>query len=131
MIDSILDDVKKALGVDGQTAFDPDIIMHINSTFTTLYQLGVGPVGGFMITDSTETWDQFLGGDILLNSVKTYLYMKVRMLFDPPSTAYLVTSYEKMILEAEWRLEVLKSPVNPAITVTDPIIEIVFNGGEP
>ena len=105
--DSILDLTKKALGLDAEyDVFDMDIIMFINNAFSTLHQVGLGKSDGFFITDNTQTWPDFLGGRNDLEMAKTYVYMKTRMLFDPPPTSYLVTAYEKMILETEWRISV-------------------------
>lgn len=106
-MDSILDSVKKVLGVDPTyTVFDTDIIMHINSALSVITQLGIGPAQGYMIEDDTSTWTSFLGSDVRLNPVKTVVYLRVRMLFDPPQTSYLVTALEKQIQELEWRLNV-------------------------
>lgn len=105
--DSILESVKKALGLTEEYAvFDPEIIMYINSTFSTLTQLGVGPEEGFAIEDNTSKWDTFLQGDKRLNSVKSYMYLKVRLIFDPPATSYLISAFEKQAQELEWRLNV-------------------------
>lgn len=104
---SILNSTKKALQLDPEyDVFDLDLLMHINSVFTTLAQLGVGPAEGFQIEDDSATWDTFLGADPKLNQVKTYVYLRVRMLFDPPQTGFLMTSYEKQIEQLEWRLNV-------------------------
>lgn len=103
--DSILDSVKKVLGLSPDyDVFDVDIIMHINSVFSTLHDLGIGPDDGFEIEDDVAGWSSFLGDDKVLNRVKTYVTLKVRMLFDPPSTAHLTAAYEKQIAELEWRL---------------------------
>lgn len=105
--DSILDLTKKALGLDAEyDVYDMDITMFINDAFSTLHQIGLGKSDGFSITDSSQTWTEFLGGRKDLDMAKTYVYMKVRMLFDPPPTSYLVTAYEKMIKETEWRINV-------------------------
>ena len=105
--DSILDLTKKSLGLDAEyDVFDMDLVMFINDAFSTLHQIGLGKSDGFFIVDSTQTWAEFLGGRNDLNMAKTYVYMKVRMLFDPPPTSYLVTAYEKSIKEAEWRINV-------------------------
>lgn len=104
---SILTSTKKILGLDeSYTAFDLDVITHINSVFTTLHQLGIGPVEGFMIEDSAPIWADFLGDDPRLNAVKTYVYLRVRLLFDPPATSFTITAFEKQIQELEWRLNV-------------------------
>lgn len=105
MTDSILDSVKKVLGLDAAyTAFDPDLVMHINSAISTLTQLGIGPDTGFSITGKDETWATFLGTDARLNSVKSCLYLRVRMLFDPPNTSYMIEAMNNQIREFEWRL---------------------------
>jgi len=109
MTESILTSTKKNLGIEeSYTAFDPDIILHINSVFSTLNQLGIGPIDGFAIDDATAVWSDFLEGDLRLNSVKTYIYLRVRMLFDPPTTGYFVGAVQKQIEELEWRLNVVR-----------------------
>lgn len=101
---SILNDVKETLGiVPADTAFDNIITIHINSVFTTLTQLGVGPIEGFMITGASEEWDAFYE-DQRLNAVKSYVFLRVKLLFDPPQTGFVTSSYERQILEMEWRL---------------------------
>lgn len=116
-MDSILDSVKKNLGLDSEyTPFDPDILMYINSTFSTLNQLGIGPEDGFAIEDNTTTWDAFIDNDLKLNSVKTYISLKVRMLFDPPQTSFLIEALNKQAEELEWRISTKRegeSWVNP------------------
>ena len=107
MEQSILNSTKKILGIaEDYTVFDLDIITHINTAFSTLAQLGVGPSAGFMIDDAAEEWDEFFGEipDFQYNSVKSYVFLKVRQLFDPPQTSYLITATEKQIEELEWRL---------------------------
>jgi hypothetical protein len=107
MDDSILQSVKKVLNLAADyEAFDMDVLMHINSVFSTLNQLGVGPAPGFMIQDGGQTWSEFIGSDPRLNHVKTYVYLRVRLLFDPPSTGYHVTAMKQQIEELEWRLNV-------------------------
>lgn len=105
MNDSILDTTKKALGIDpSYTQFDPDIIMHINSVFTVLNQLGAGPEGGYLITDRTNEWSEFIGNTNKLELIKSYMFLKVRLLFDPPATGSVMESYNKLISEFEWRI---------------------------
>ena len=107
MEQSILTSTKKILGIaEDYTVFDLDIITHINTAFSTLAQLGVGPPAGFMIDDHTYMWEDFLGEtpDFQNNSVKSYVFLKVRQLFDPPQTSYLIAATEKQIQELEWRL---------------------------
>lgn len=135
MADSILNSTKKVLGVDASyTAFDTDILMHINTVFSTLHQLGIGPVDGYMIEDATPTWDAFLGGDVRINSVKTYVYLKVRLLFDPPTTSYLIESLSKQAQELEWRLNVVRegdSWVDPNPPTVPADEDLVLDGGQP
>jgi hypothetical protein len=107
MEQSILTSTKKVLGItEDYTVFDLDIITHINSAFSTLTQLGVGPAEGFMIEDASATWDTFIAEDFQYNSVKSYVFLKVRQLFDPPQTSYLISAVERQIQELEWRLNV-------------------------
>ena len=102
---SILTAIKKTLGIEpSYTAFDEDVLMHVNSVFSTLTQLGIGPTNGFEITDDSATWDQLLGTDLRLNAVKSYVYLRVRLLFDPPTTSYLIESMNTQRQELEWRL---------------------------
>jgi hypothetical protein len=105
--DSILEGTKKILGIGADyTAFDHDIITHINSVFFTLNQLGIGPDPGFMIEDDSSEWSEFIGDDLRLNAIKTYVYLRVRLLFDPPTTSYLITAMKEQREELEWRLNV-------------------------
>ena len=107
--DSILDSVKKVVSIAPEyDAFDPDIIMHINSVFFTLHQLGIGPEDGFAIEDEHDMWDTFLEDKLLLNSVKSYIYLRVRMLFDPPPNSFTQASMKEQIQEFEWRLSVYR-----------------------
>lgn len=105
--ESILDSIKKLVGLDKDyDVFDTDIVMHINSAFFTLNQLGVGPPGGYSVTSDVETWDAFIGNDTRLNAVKSYVYLRVRLLFDPPANSFGISAMEKQVLEYEWRLNV-------------------------
>lgn len=105
MEQSILKSTKKVLSLaDDYDVFDEVVIMHINTAFSTLTQLGVGPENGFAIVDDTAEWSAFYEGDDRLNSIKSYVYLKVRQLFDPPQTSYLVSAMEKAITELEWRM---------------------------
>ena len=102
----ILDDVKHVLGIPtGVTAFDTDVKMHVNSTFGTLHQLGLGPDAGFEVVDGTEEWSAFTD-DITLNSVKSYMYRKVRLIFDPPKSGFEMAAMERQIEELTYRLHV-------------------------
>jgi hypothetical protein len=105
---SILIGTKKILGLaEDYTAFDHDVTTHINTAFSTLTQLGVGPAEGFMIEDETAVWTDFITDtDLQYNTVKTYVYLRVRMLFDPPSTSFVITALNEQIKELEWRLNV-------------------------
>lgn len=103
---SILNSVKKAIGITPEyDVFDPDIIMHINSVFMILAQMGVGSAKGFRIEDSTTEWTDFLSNeDENFESVKSYICMKVRLLFDPPSSSTHMECIKQLISEFEWRL---------------------------
>lgn len=106
-MDSILTSVKKLLGITEEcTDFDMDIIMHVNSVFMLLTQLGVGPSEGFIIEDDSATWDEFFVDAIQLQAVKSYIFMKVKLLFDPPASSAVADSYNRLINEFEWRLNV-------------------------
>lgn len=119
-VDSILATTKKALGIqDDYTEFDVDITNHINSVFSTLTQLGIGPDDGYEISTSTSVWNDFITDKKWLNVVRSYMYLRVRLLFDPPATSFALDSLNAQRLEAEWRLS-LYSP--PAVYVTDPIV---------
>lgn len=107
--ESILNSTKKILSVaPDDTSFDLDIITHINSVFNTLHDLGIGPSEGFEISSEAETWASFLGPGTLFNSVKTYIYLRVRLLFDPPNNSFNLNSMQEQIKEHEWRLNVRK-----------------------
>ena len=102
---SILTSIKKLLGVaEDYVEFDEDIMTHINSVFLNLTQLGVGPEEGFMIEDNTAVWEDFINDSIQLQAVKTYVYLKVKLLFDPPLSSSVTESINRMIAELEWRL---------------------------
>jgi hypothetical protein len=123
---SILTSTKKTLNLaEEYTVFDPDVIMYINSTFSTLWQLGVGPTQGYMIEDKEATWDAFLGSDPRLNDIKTYVYLRVRMLFDPPTTGYHVEAMQQQIKELEWRINARREdtewidPIPPVIVIIE------------
>lgn len=106
---SILTSIKKSLGIEeGYTAFDPDIVMYINTALSTLNQLGIGPVDGFQITDKTATWESLIGTDPRLNFVQTYVLLKVRLLFDPPATSFAIDAIKTQITEYEWRINVFR-----------------------
>ena len=106
MNESILTSVKMGVGgiIEMDESFDDDIILHINTTLAELVQLGVGPKDGFEINDKTATWQDFIGDDKLLNMVKTYTVLNVRMLFDPPSSGTAAKSFEQQIDKLGWRI---------------------------
>lgn len=111
MDQSILNTIKKMLGLDSSyDVFDTDVIIHINSVFSTLAQLGVGPKNGFRISGESEVWSDFIGEDADLESVKTYIYLKVKMLFDPPANSFVMKAMEDSCKEYEWRLNVAVDP---------------------
>lgn len=108
VINSILDSIKKKLGLFPEvvTEFDPDIIDAINMAFNVLTQLGVGPIEGFSINGNEETWDMFIT-DERANLVKTYVYIKTKLIFDPPQSSYAITALQEQAKEYEWRLNIL------------------------
>lgn len=107
-MDSILTSIKKLLGItEEHTNFDADIIAHINSVFADLAQMGVGPSNGFTIWDSSAIWDDFISDSLLLQSVKSYMYLRVKILFDAASMgSSTMASYERQIAQWEWRLNI-------------------------
>jgi hypothetical protein len=129
---SILKSTKKNLGITAaDTSFDLDIITHINTSFSTLTQLGVGPPTGFMIEDDSSVWEDFVGTDLELNSVKTYIYLKTKSLFDPPQTSYLLGAMKDQIRELEWRLNAHREETqwvdpDPPVVLED---EVLLDGG--
>lgn len=111
---SILDSIKKLLGLEPDyTAFDQDIIIHINSVFSLLHQIGASPVDGVTISDNTAPWSMFIGDRANVQLVKTYTYLKVRLWFDPPSTSFALDSLKEQVREMEWRLSIMEIKFNP------------------
>ena len=104
--ESILTSIKKLLGLNkDDKSFDTDIIIHINSAFATLNQLGVGKKAGFSISDDSATWESIFGNNVTLNGfIKTYVYLKIRLVFDPPTNSSVVESIKQSINEYEWRI---------------------------
>lgn len=109
--EKILSSIKKLLGLnDSVTVFDTDIVIHINTVFASLAQMGVGPKNsdgeniGFKISTGNEVWGDFTANDILVENVKTYIYIKVKMVFDPPTSSALIDAYNAQAKELEWRL---------------------------
>ena len=104
---SILSSIKKLLGIgEDYTNFDTDIILHINTTFMVLHQLGVGPQEGFSITGKKEKWDDFIDEEDNLEAVKSYIHLKVKLIFDPPTHGPTLEALKESIKELEWRLNV-------------------------
>lgn len=118
-MESILISIKKLLGImPDYTNFDDDIIIHINTAFAMLNQLGVGPKGGFMIVDENSAWEEYTT-EKNLNMVKTYIYLKVRLLFDPPTSSVLVESINRSIAELEWRIFLEGDPKSEPVTPSE------------
>lgn len=106
-MESILTSIKKLLGIaEDYTQFDPDIIIHINTALMNLNQIGVGPVEGFSIEDATSIWTDFVSDMSKIEGVKTYVYLKVKLVFDPPLSSAVIESYNRTIEQLEWRLNV-------------------------
>lgn len=106
-MESILTSIKKLLGIaEEDTNFDQDLIVHINSVFMILTQLGVGPSKGFSIKDENDVWSDFIPEQSSLEAVKSYVCMKVRLMFDPPLSSAVADAINRNISELEWRLNV-------------------------
>lgn len=126
MEESILKSTKKILNVAiDDPSFDLDIITHINNAFSNLHDIGIGPEDGFVIEGEDEEWTDFLEGDkVKLSKVKTVVYVKTRLAFDPPTSGFLLTALEGQLKEAEWRLNVNREQEdwvdpNPLVIVDD------------
>lgn len=129
--DSILNSTKKVLGIEAEyDVFDVDILMHINTVFGTLNQLGVGPEDGFEIEDASTGWSEYLGGDKRLNPVKTYMVQRVRLEFDPPTTSFAIEAIKNRVQELEWRLNVVVDNVISQELVTNQTVYLL-NDSEP
>lgn len=112
-MESILTSIKKLLGISEEdTNFDTDIIIHINSVLMILNQLGVGPPEGFSIEDASADWSDFVQDTSKIESIKTYVYMKVKLIFDPPLSSSAVESMKQIISELEWRLQLAVDPID-------------------
>lgn len=110
-MDSILTSIKKMLGIaEEYEHFDMDLIIHINSALSILTQLGVGPSRGFSIQDKYATWEDFIPAGANLESVKSYVYLKVRLLFDPPANSSVIESTNRLLSELEFRINVEVDP---------------------
>ena len=106
-MESRLTSLKKRLGVEEDyTQFDVDIIIHINSVLMVLNQMGVGPALGFAISSKSQTWTNYLGTNTNIEAVKSFVYMKVRLIFDPPSSSFVLEAIKREITELEWRLTI-------------------------
>lgn len=116
-MDSILSTIKKMLGVDDDYyGFDNDIIVGINTCLMNLNQLGIGPSDPFVIVDYTELWSDLLVDSTNFEAVKSYIHLKTRLLFDPPTNSFLIESINKLISEIEWRLvSQSEFPSNPVV----------------
>ena len=132
-IESILTSTKKLLGLtEDYTEFDVDIVMHINSAFATLNQLAVGPVNSLFIEDKTANWNDFILGQPNINSVKSYVYFKVRLAFDPPATSFAITSMENMTKELEFRLNVvMENILRPPTSLNSGDVTVVVGDQQP
>lgn len=121
-MNSILESVKTMLdiGVD-DTAFDVDVIFGINTCFAILQQIGLGPKEGFNVVDNTQEWSDYIEGP-MMSMVQQYVYLKTKVIFDPPNNSFLLTTYNERIAELEWRLKITTDGV-----FDDPIIEQVGN----
>ena len=107
-MESILTSIKKLLGIaEEYNHFDPDIIMHINSVFMILNQIGVGPSEGFTIEDETSVWTDFISDPEKIEAVKSYMHLKVKLLFDPPLGSAVTETMNRLISELEWRINVV------------------------
>lgn len=107
---SILEDVKKVVGVDRDyDVFDQDLILYINGAFATLHQLGVGPEDGFTVTTPADEWTSFVTDEPILNMVKPFVSFTVRLAFDPPTTSFAIDAIKKTIEEYVWRFSVMQS----------------------
>lgn len=122
--DSILHDVKQMVGQEwDDTSYDLDIMTHINSVFFDLDQIGVGPRGGYQISGPEDKWVDYVGGVKNLQAVKSYIYIRVRLLFDPPTNSFLVTNLQQQADKMEWRLMVeVDAPVGASAEVPEDTI---------
>ena len=144
MTDSILLATKRTLGLaDDYVVYDQEIILHINTVLGTLTQLGIGPELGFMITGEDETWETFIGPgpdgseadyELRYNMVKSYMYLRVRLIWDPPPIGYVLTAWQEQVKELEWRINTAREdivhPYVPPPPPEDPI-DLLFDGGTP
>jgi len=120
-MDSILTAVKQMLGLPEEyIPFDETVMMHINSTFLELHQLGVGPKDGFQIVGKEDLWEDFVIDPLLIGYLKTYMFMKVKLIFDPPTTSFLLDAIDRQINQIQWRMTAHVEPPLPVVEeVTD------------
>ena len=106
IIESILDTTKKLLGLDSDdTSFDVDIIVIINSIIPALSQMGIGPINGFIVMTKDDKWSDYIKESITnLEGVKAYLFLKTKLIFDPPTNATVIDAINKSLNELEWRM---------------------------
>lgn len=105
--ESILNSIKKLLNISkDEHAFDTDIIIHINSVISALLQIGIGPSEGFRVSDESDTWQDYITDEQKIDYIKTYIYLKVKLIFDPPLNSSLMQSFNETIRELEWRLHI-------------------------
>lgn len=118
---SIFNDTKKSLGLgEGESPFDTEIMMHINTAFGSLHQLGLGPAGGYAIESDTETWADFASEDMTIGAIKTYVHISVRLVFDPPAQSWTLTALEHLIEKLEFRLSIAREDeLPPAIDIPE------------
>ena len=110
-MESILTSIKKLLGIaEHDTSFDTDVIMHINTVFMFLRRVGVGPEGGFSIEDSSAKWTDFIEDTTKVEGIKTYVYIRVKLIFDPPTTSAILENFKEMARELEWSLNIECDP---------------------
>ena len=106
-MDSILTSIKTLLSIPEEcTDFDNELIVHINSVFMILNQIGIGPEEGYFITSSEQYWSDFLGEAKNVEAVKSYVHLKVRMVFDPPTSSHVLEAMNRQASEYEWRLSI-------------------------
>lgn len=129
---SILISTKKILGIDpSYTAFDLDIITHINATFSTLSQLGLGPIDGFWIEDDAAVWTDFEPEPVWMNHIRTYVFLKVRLIFDPPNTSFVLAALERQVTELEFRLSLEREEVDWVDPDPQPVaLPSIIDGGD-
>jgi hypothetical protein len=130
MANSILEDTKASLGLAvDHTAFDAEIRMFINSVLAEAAQLGVGPVEGVEVKSASTKWTEITDDNPLLNNLKVYVHMKVKLLFDPPDVGYVLDAYKGEIEKVEWRLMVASDPPAAEVTVDPPYSDDYYRTG--